>query len=355
MVGNEQVRRRVLVVTGAGASQGIASREGALPLMRAWATGLREALDEGDRGVADVIGLKVDLDGDLFEERLGDFLAFQANLGLVHGLRRLGLQPVGSGTTQIDQWLTVATDRCDRLVHAIWTNLYENFGFRSFNGQLAAQAYDHLRGWFSQQPTHLSIATTNYDLSAEEAFRLLGSTVLDGFSGSAYTAQTLDLDDLMNRRLESVEYVPVLHLHGAVGWYRSSDGSGSITRHPADQPYYPHLGPPALLLPDGRKTISSLVGAERVWDAFQVLLDEASHVLVLGHSLHDKHLVELIKGGPRVAVAWHLDELTTDDAQRSARDYVNRKLPGAAFIPCSFGPQTMADRGVINDWLTGAN
>lgn len=287
--------RRVLVITGAGASRSLGRDSQVMPLMTDWANSLCTDLDQAEEGLADAIGLFPDLPGDKFEDFLGHFLALRAFSPQLKRLGRLGAEGLRAGNDWMGAWHPNFTRRSAEAVEVIHRNLYENFGHRRLSEVACSAAYMRVRQWFTAADgsTHLWFATTNYDPAIEVAFEHQGFQILDGFTASSrYASERLEPLGLTDTALQSNSYLPLLHLHGAVGWYRDSDGS--IRRYAADLPYNPTLGTPALLLPDSTKTINSLAGGEQLWVEFRRLLEEASHVVFLGHSLHDQHLVELV-------------------------------------------------------------
>ncbi len=97
--------------------------------------------------------------------------------------------------------------------------------------------------------------------------------------------------------------VPHLHLHGGVGWYREYQ-RGSILGPPqSPRIFIPYLDddryratyPPAILYPDPKKDPHDIeLGMDRLWNKFAEALETATHVLVVGHSLHDKPLLDAL-------------------------------------------------------------
>lgn len=343
----------VVVIVGAGASRPL-GKGSPLPLMQDWATSLRKVIDEVEPGAADVIGLEADLRGDLFEARLGQFLAFQRDLDLVGHLARLGAEDARHDHPYIADWLSRARRRSASMVELIRGNLFDNFGYPRFDDELARSAYAKLQAWLTEGDENVSLAfaTTNYDATIETAYSALGFTILDGFEAPGpYATPVLNPLGLAQQARRGNDLLPVLHLHGAVGWYRASDGP--IRRHASDLPYNSSLGTPALLLPDATKSVDSLAGAETLWDEFRLLLADASHVLVLGHSLHDRHLVELLANRSRLAACWYAprERLNDPDVYAAGKKYVSKYLPTAAVIPCEFGPQPAANGELLHKWL----
>jgi hypothetical protein len=71
--------------------------------------------------------------------------------------------------------------------------------------------------------------------------------------------------------------VPVIQLHGAVGWYR--EPSGTVTRQPPNRAPNRSLGRPALLSPDPDKDPASAMTRD-LWGEFRRALSEATHILI---------------------------------------------------------------------------
>ncbi len=194
-----------------------------MPLMTDWASSLTYALDQVEPESASAIGLREELPGEEFERNLGRFLAFQSQLRLTGELARLGGNDPHEVPNGFSRWHEAATHRCDRMLHTIRTNLFDQFGYRAFDDQKATDAYSALRKLLEagRPDTQLAFATTNYDQTIETALEELGIAFDDGFPRTARSAlQTLRPEGLA-RRWDPSE-VPVLHLHGAVGWYRDA-------------------------------------------------------------------------------------------------------------------------------------
>src|SRR5262249_45078168 len=86
--------------------------------------------------------------------------------------------------------------------------------------------------------------------------------------------------------------VPVLHLHGGVGWYLTD--KNTVEFQGADQEFNSTLGKPGLLLPDPNKDPRALFGVNELWREFIDAIESSTHILIIGHSLHDRYLVEQI-------------------------------------------------------------
>jgi hypothetical protein len=78
--------RRVLILTGAGASSNLGANGSHLPMMSSWASDL--VRDVGPR--AEQIRLRPDMPGEEFEQELGRFLAFERSFPLIEPFAHLG-------------------------------------------------------------------------------------------------------------------------------------------------------------------------------------------------------------------------------------------------------------------------
>jgi len=141
-----------------------------------------------------------------------------------------------------------------------------------------------------------------------------------------------------------------------VGWYRTETG---IRIDPADQPF-DERQTPAVLYPDPNKDPNSESDApvQAIWSKFEESLARATHVLVLGHSLHDRPLSNLIRarlqsGHVRVAVTYCGD--TEEESAPMKKQLEAVGLGGdqeVSLIGLRFGPD-----GVFSDverWMAGA-
>ena len=81
--------RRIVLVTGAGASHALGRDKKPLPLMPEWSRRLSAAMDAHETGLSNALGLKTD-SGPEFEQNLGAFLAWANDLPLVERFLPLG-------------------------------------------------------------------------------------------------------------------------------------------------------------------------------------------------------------------------------------------------------------------------
>jgi hypothetical protein len=253
-----------------------------------------------------------------------------------------------STTGDVQQWLARSKARAGAVLEAVRTSLYENFKVGRVDTGAAAAAYGQLCSALGRSADDgtLVCATTNYDPAAEVALEALGFDVHDGFPRTLHwQTPVLQPEGLVAtcRRLRAPEAVAVLHLHGAVGWYRAADGR--IEFHSPDQPYNRSLGVPALLLPDPRKDPSLYAGVDAIWRELAFALESASHVLVVGHSLHDRHLVDQLRTAhAKLAVTVLPDQDDTSSA--------SELLPGATVVQLRFASELAGDLDGLREWFS---
>lgn len=263
-----EIERRLLLVTGAGASVEL-GRDRPLPVMAGWADAISTALDAVEPGLADALHLGPGMSGEDFERTLGELFSAFRSVPLVKKyvyIGRVGPQGVESG---IHQWIKYAERREPQVVEAINRSLWSEFGLARVDIDNAVATYTDLCGSLRALPadatTQLFSVTTNYDRLGEEAWAGVGFDVDDGSQqrlqgGSRY----LDLRNV--RPWKDPMTVPHLHLHGAVGWYRTNQG---ICIDPADRDFDDRQVP-AVLYPDPNKDPynETDVGVVALWEKF---------------------------------------------------------------------------------------
>ena len=347
----------LVLITGAGASRELGREGHALPLMSDWCNEIILRLEQIESGVALAAGLHGGMTGEDFEEALGAFLRWQS--GLPDTARFLpfgGPSPGSHESEQILRWLERCTTRGTQVIEVIHASLFDQFGEPAIDRNRAARAYESLLSTLAGGYGAISVATTNYDFSAELALQSLGYSPRVGRESDGFTTPRLHPQTLVGDA--ALPDVPVLHLHGAVGWYRSGD---EILCEGIDQAYNRTLGQPALLLPDPNKDPAKAAGVSALWDEFDIALRRASHILVVGHSLHDATLVDRLKiasarSGVRVALSYYAPPLgeSSDEEDRRAveeRDRVRETVDSASPIGMRFGPDLFIDTSDLRSWL----
>jgi hypothetical protein len=335
--------RRVLTLTGAGASASLGADGTSLPMMSSWATRLVSAL--GHR--AQQIGLTADMPGDEFEVALGRFLAFEAALPIVHPFTHIN-QPAHQALGKdmgIESWFQQAFAATSEIRRGIWRNLFESFGLERVDPGAAIDSYARLHALIRAADgdgaeSYLAHATTNYDPAIEVAVQnTKGVRLVDGFVSQAGGGRQTYAPNLLADQWQTTDQVPVLHIHGAVGWYFQNDGT--ITRRPTDDEY-DERQTPALLLPDNTKNPDLFTAPIReTWLSLNRLLQQASHVLFVGHSLHDPHIVAAVRAAdrPTAVVAYAPPDAhgIYPEPPRDERDRISSLLPDATVLPGAFG------------------
>jgi len=177
----------------------------------------------------------------------------------------------------------------------------------------------------------LIVATTNYDRSAESALASLGLTVDAGFRQVPHRTPEFEAGGLVGERQGTT---PVIHLHGAVGWY---ERNGSVGEHPADQPFNSSLGAPVVLYPDPDKDPTSDATVSELWAELEAALVVVDAVLVIGHSLHDPPLVRALR---RIARSKPVVISFCDGDPET----VERLIPASRPVELEFGPQMVIDK-----------
>ena len=330
--------------------------------MGEWAEILRGDLDSVTPGLADAIGLKTGITSEQFEEILGAFTRWEASLSLAERFKLVGGPTPGSLETPVHAWLQRTRTRADELSEALNTTLYREFGRDSIAADKAESAMAGLIDRLGGRNTELAFATTNYDPSLEVGLAGSGLSPIDGFNRSPWESPLLDVQGMGSWQRTHERGVPVLHLHGAVGWYRREDGR--ITFQSPDQPYNPTLGSPVVLAPDPDKDPSADIYVAAIWHEFEAALQGATHVLVLGHSLRDRPLVramETAAGHAKIAITYYYpSESAIADQDREGQAGIiesvteflanSRVLKKARIIAANYGPEPEFGSG-FEPWI----
>ncbi len=288
-----------------------------------------------------IIGLSAVTTGQQFEELLGELTRWlqlkELNLRFAPMLSR-GDKYNERKVALIRQSIKDAERRGEALETALDDTLVAQFGSSRFDAQGSARAYNYLlRQIHKGRPEELVCATTNYDRSLEIALREMDFRVRTGFHHDGISLPNLSLRDLGTFAAQP----SVLHLHGAVGWYRDA---GNIVEVPALNTNHPEISRPAVLYPSKNKVIEDSVVAG-IWTEFDRALEHATHIFVLGHGLGDDHLVARLERSPvPLAVSAH----HPDDADR-----VREMLPDARVVKVNFSPKPRIDTEAMLAWLKG--
>lgn len=351
----------LVLITGAGASTkfglGVPGEtSGAdLPMMAQWCNVLVGGLKAGvGRIYSDLTGLEQDMTGEEFEQTLGRFLrrvdAFREIYPLLEPSRKVPRIPGPIHDQDVlTEWHKATSNALDETVKRIHESLFEQFGFPRINRDGAEAAYSALLNVLDIGPEQtLVYATTNYDEIGERALQALGRLPDDGRAPQIGTAQSSECRLVMANLVAGLpRYTPVLHLHGKAGWYRRTDpnlteaGRGDFAIDGTQ--YSEESGTPIIMLPDPEKSYDAHDAISTLWGEFLKALGFAKRVLVLGHSLNDKQLVQALHDhcqGERVAVAVLADESGEMAAStKQIQDKVYSELPSACLVPVRFAPE----------------
>jgi hypothetical protein len=338
---------RLVLVTGAGASRNLGADGQPMPLMPDWSDRLCDVLDNTQQRLADAAQLRRGLDGPGFEEALGLLLRWRGVLPLARRFVGLGGGTPGTISGDVTGWLGTQEARAGIIVGLINDTLYELFGMERVDDELAKDAYSRLLDKWLDKPTSFVVATTNYDLSVDTALALTGHPVTVGFPALSGRTPQFSPRGMVDWGTDTPHSgrIPVLHLHGAVGWYEQG---GRIYQHPGDRPFNTTLGTPVVLYPDPEKDPANDDSVAAVWAEFRTALDQATHVLVIGHSLHDPVLVAAL-----AAKREHVAVLVYDgDGYEDQLARVANLLPDATAVLGEFGAEPrFQDTSVLPKWV----
>lgn len=350
----------VVLVTGAGASRAFGVNGVPMPLMSDWAEHLVRKLGV-QIAYREATGLRTGLSGEEFESRLGKFLQEVEAFRRIGGLLRPSVQfpqsgpgaQVMQGTGVMEEWHRQALFHFEQIIGLIRESLYELFADASVDLDAAAKAYQELFASLGLGPgSRVVYATTNYDTIGEQSIRRAGG--LPDWGQPPNLERQGEAQLVVNGLLEGLpRYVPVLHLHGRVGWYRR-DGrvyGADIVKH---QEGY---GIPLVMLPDPEKVYDQDDVIIALWREFTAALARAKRVLVLGHSLNDQYLLRALTQNvrplDRIAVTVLADDQDPQRPHPSAGPVlakIQQNLGNAAIIPMRFGDGIDQGAAGIRTW-----
>jgi hypothetical protein len=278
----------LLLITGAGASTAFGNDRRPLAMMPEFNDAILKLL-QGKPGFQDATGLKVGLEGHEFERRLGIFLqAWRAYQQIGPILNATAAFPGALvDEAKLKQWFEESKFHFREVVRDIYRVTYEEFSpdrVAITSAQAAFQTLLEALGMVRLQD-RIVVATTNYDLVADDALEGIGWLTDNGTRRPGAVVHVGGLVDSGKRT------VPVLHLHGCLGWYRHSDSDEPPYSTDNRSRYEPAHGDPVVLLPEMNKSYGGDALVRSLWDQFDEALQAARRVLVIGHSLQDRELV----------------------------------------------------------------
>ena len=351
----------VLLVTGAGASRELGGDQNPLPLMGEWASDIVDRLErETPWGLAAILGLERNTVGEVFEHRLGRFLAWERALTTVAELSDLGEDVAAGGRPKVfEKWLNQARRSAGVVNKVVFESLFANFGQSRVSSFAAGKAYNILLNLLgvTRGNTALTVATTNYDFAIEDAMSGLGWFPEWGQEPSTSTTGASPPIRIANlSQATEMGRTPVLHLHGRVGWYLKDDGR--LLSFSPDVVYNKDFGVPGLLLPEPDKRYEEDLHFRVMWEEFRKAIERAARILVLGHSLNDDGLREALApvaaNRVRVTMCVDSDEGTEPYEKEKSRILsLLPALPPGALIRMRFGPEFVPDgtvKHVFETW-----
>lgn len=350
----------LVLVTGAGASRDLGTSP--FPLMADWSAALRKHLGSKGMHLSDVVDLPDGANGYQFEERLGTFLreaqAFQAVGPLVSRTINFPNLPNGfNGNTSINDWHFQISHILNQAISAVHESLIEEFGKRTYDTKKGSDAYRAVLGimGIQQEVSKWVCATTNYDKNSEGVIYDMGFKPIYGESAHPRGGEKkIDVRGLV-RNMGSLD-VPILHLHGSVGWFQRVDGSAYATIPNAEPQTHGDI--PIVMLPDPEKDYQSNATIRDTWIEFRNALSRAKKVMIVGHSLHDSVLVdalrELVQPITRIGIAVQ-GQASDQNPSPAGADLVRRipELFGQSIATFSivFGEKVRDDVGqTIQNW-----
>lgn len=347
----------LILVTGAGASREFGVNYTKVPLMGDWSDSLVEKIGQRSHFYLEATQLEKGLGGPEFERRLGQFLQIAQALPKIKQILDPSLEfQALTGSLVRDtlrEWHRVTISHVEQIIGLIHQSLYESFSHERMDLDAAAQAYSMLLQQLGVSNVQsLVYATTNYDWVGEYAIERLrrrpdwGERRTMLRQGEAQ----LEVEGLLGGM---PRYVPVLHLHGRMGWYRREDlvFGNNTTAHSEG------YGVPIVMLPDPDKVYDTDPVIFSLWNQFEEALRRAKRVFVLGHSLNDRPLVEALQRNvspmERVAVTLLGGDNTPQKVHESATEtmeVLTRDLPAATMVPIRFAQNQVTVRGAVETW-----
>jgi hypothetical protein len=253
--------------------------------------------------------------------------------------------PAPPSSSVLEQWHRTSLNHLHEIVQDIYRVTFDSFNIGRVTVVAAATAYGNLLTALGlRQGHHVVVATTNYDQVVEHALTHAGWRP---DAGDPRYTDTAEPPVTVDRLLDGMPgNVPVLHLHGRLGWYRRP---ASETVYSTDtRRHDPNFGLPVLVLPDPQKSYAGDSAITSLWEQLEEALRRAKRVLILGHSLNDTKLLDAIRRSvsplSRVAV-------TVLPGDNALTHKILQVLPGAVVVELLFN-EALVPPGRLDKWRT---
>jgi len=112
--------------------------------------------------------------------------------------------------------------------------------------------------------------------------------------------------------------------------------------------------PPDRDAPGSRKSYAGDAIISTLWDEFSEAIRRARRVVVLGHSIHDRAIVEVLRTAPALAIFGLADAEQPDQFDAAAEpllEIVKRDLPHATTVPIRFDGHHSVHGPALDHWL----
>jgi hypothetical protein len=316
------------------------------------------------------VGLDEEMGGEKFERTLGEFLRRAAAFEQMEPL----LQPIanvrddwtvparrapGNPPSSWQEWYGNANITVQDTIERIRASLFQSFGPEQFGLQRASEAFSTLLGALGIGSGSKWVwATTNYDVVPDHAVTHHGGIPDHGAVQPPDGGQTvLRVDRLIDGAPRTV---PILHLHGRVGWFRQTATDADIELDPRNVTKTPEQHVPIVELPALGKTYDDGV-TSALWAQFREAVRRAQLVFVLGHSLNDTALVDALHDAdPNGLAVVNLGEdespFTTLPNSYAVIEKAKEIMSSAVNITMVFDDRFTGDRvpGEIASWMLQA-
>ncbi|HKV87217.1 MAG TPA: hypothetical protein VJT78_04405 [Candidatus Dormibacteraeota bacterium] len=294
-------------------------------------------------------GLQTGMTGPQFEAALGDFLRRAEAFAQIRPVVDLTARAPNLGGPQIKTWFDQVAGGFENINKVIVSSLVEEFHHSRLAVTFATEAYRQLFE-MARLPRAKGVVyvTTNYDALGELALLDLGAHPDTGEPARLYGghATGLDVAGLLN---DMERHTPVLHLHGKAGWFRDDRGRVQVLDV---QQYHSSSGVPVVMLPDPNKSYAGDDVLSLLWSHFEQAVNAAGRILVIGHPLADRQLVQiLLTAVGKLGITYLGTDTDRDNEQleRLRKEFGN----DPAYFGVKFGQKLEGRWDWVGQWLTG--